>query len=47
MGGDMIALPIIAAAAAMVAAINGATTTDEMATVFASEIMKWPTGDNK
>jgi hypothetical protein len=36
-----------AAAAAMVAAINGATTTDAMATVFASEIMKWPTGDDK
>ena len=36
-----------AAAAAMVAAINGATTTDEMATVFASEVMQWPTGDDK
>jgi hypothetical protein len=31
----------------MVAAINGATTTDEMATVLASEIMQWPTGDDK
>ena len=36
-----------AAAAAMVAAINGATTTDEMAAVLASEVMKWPTGDDK
>lgn len=36
-----------AAAAAMVAAINGATTTDEMATVLASEVMQWPTGDDK
>ena len=31
-----------AAAAALVAAINGATTTDEIATVLASEIMQWP-----
>jgi len=36
-----------AAKVAMVAAINGATTTDEMATVLASEIMQWPTGDDK
>jgi len=36
-----------AAAAAMIAAINGATTTDEMATVLASEVMQWPTGDDK
>ena len=31
-----------AAAATMVAAINGATTTDEMAVVLASEVMQWP-----
>jgi len=36
-----------AAAAAMVAAIKGATTTDEMSTVLASEVMQWPTGDDK
>jgi len=36
-----------AAAAAMVAAIKGATTTDEMSTILASEVMQWPTGDDK
>jgi len=33
-----------AAAAAQVAAINGATTIEEMATVLASEVMQWPIG---
>jgi hypothetical protein len=36
-----------AAAAAMIAAIDGATTIEEMATVLASEVMQWPTGDDK
>lgn len=36
-----------AAAAAMIAAIDGATTVEEMATVLASEVMQWPTGDDK
>jgi hypothetical protein len=42
-----IAVAVAGAAAAMVAAIKGATTTDEMSTVLASEVMQWPTGDDK
>jgi hypothetical protein len=36
-----------ASADAAIAAIAGATTIEEMATVLASEVMQWPTGNDK